>query len=308
VIDVPTALANGRTACLEHMAACEMNDLQWSEEPVTEILLSRSAPPLRFATFTRRQEATVGADWLWWWVAPSGESFGMLVQAKRLYVNEARWRFKFDHNSGKQQRALFEAAELLNVAPVYNLYLGTQRFRGSAPCAAQSHTANDCDDCAALAVSIMPAMLAEKHLVIDAESTYERSLALEAAFDNAEKQTAWLGAIDAYLTDEVRAFLDTPQAGARAIARSLVDLVLAVREGQFSKNVEEMVREEHLGSVFPELPGDFGHFGRPYMPTLLRGLVHSPPDYVVSLMAGDELGEAPADNVVGVAVVSVSDD
>ncbi|PAY23848.1 hypothetical protein CEY15_06300 [Dietzia natronolimnaea] len=87
------------------MAACEAAGLQWTEEPVTEILLSRTSPRVRFATFTRKQEAKVGADWLWWWVAPSGESFGMIVQAKRLYVDKAKWSFKFNHNSGEQRRA-----------------------------------------------------------------------------------------------------------------------------------------------------------------------------------------------------------
>lgn len=115
--DVRTALATGRAACVDHMAACETSGLPWTEEPVTEILLSRTAPQVRFVTFTRRQEAQVGADWLWWWVAPGGESFGMIVQAKRLYVQKEKWFFKFNHNAGQQRHALFRAAEALNVAP-----------------------------------------------------------------------------------------------------------------------------------------------------------------------------------------------
>lgn len=230
--------------------------------------------------FTRRQEAQVGADWLWWWVGPGGESFGMLVQAKRLYVHAEKWSFKFNHNTGQQRRALFAAAVALEVAPVYGLYLGTQPYRAGASCGAASHTAEDCPACAMRAVSLLPALLAESHLVADAFSTYERSLALEDAFDNAEEQSAWLGAISADLTDDVRAFLTTPQAGARAVARSLIDRVLHVRAGQFSKNVETMVRTERLGRVFPELPGDRGHFPVAYLPSILRGLVHAPPDYV----------------------------
>ena len=158
------------------------------------------------------------------------------------------------------------------------------------------------------AVSVMPALLAESHSVADAASTYERSLALESAFDNAEEQSAWLGAISADLTDDVRAFLTTPQAGVRAIARSLVDRVLAVRARQLSKNVEHMIRTEHLGRMFPDLPGDRGHFGAPYLPLMLRGLVHSPPAYVLRIIAGEALGEPPADNVAGVAVVLLASD
>lgn len=301
--DVRAALATGRDACLDHMTVCENSGLQWMEEPVTEILLSRSAPDVQFAAFTKRQEAKVGADWLWWWVASSGESFGMLVQAKRLYVERSRWRFKFDHNGGAQRQSLFEAAEALNVAPVYGLYLGTQRYRGGAVCGSKSHKSEDCPNCAALAVSLMPASLAVSHLVEDADSTYERSLALEEAVDSVELQSAWLGAITADLTDDLRNFLTTPQVGARAIARSLVDRVLLVRAGQFSKNVDHMVHTDELGCVFPDLPGDRGHFNEPYLPLFLRGLVHAPPAYVVSMIAGDALGEPPSENLAGVVLV-----
>jgi len=287
------------------MAACESSGLPWTEEPVTEILLSRTAPEVSFATFTRRQEAKVGADWLWWWIAPNGESYGLLVQAKRLYVDGARWSFKFDHNRGEQRRSLFEAAAALDVAPVYCLYLGTQLYRGSADCGRVSHEAEDCVQCAVLAVSLMPANLAISHLVTDAHDTYSQSIALEAAFDNAEGQSAWLGAITADLTPDLREFLHTPQGGVRAIARSLVDRVLQVRQGQFSKNVEAAIRTERLGAVFPELPGDRGHFGSRYMPLMLRGLLHAPPGYVVSMIAGEPLGEAPADNVAGVVLIRV---
>ena len=287
------------------MAACEESGLQWTEEPVTEILLSRAAPEISFATFTRNQESEVGADWLWWWVAADGEAYGMLVQAKRLYVNGSRWSFKFDHNSGEQRRALFGAALALDVAPAYSLYLGTQRYRGSADCGRVSHEAEDCVDCALLAISLMPANLAVSHLVTDAHDTYSQSVPLEAAFDNAEKQSAWLGAINADLTPELREFLQTPQSGVRAIARSLVDRVLQVRQGQFSKNVEAAIPTERLGAIFPELPGDRGHFGSPYMPLLLRGLVHAPPDYVIAMIAGEPLGEAPAENIAGVVLARV---
>lgn len=102
--------------------------------------------------------------------------------------------------------------------------------------------------------------------------------------------------------------MTTPQVGVRAIARSLVDRVLIVRGGQFRKNVDEMVRTEQLGRVFPDLPGDRGHFGAPYLPLMLRGLVYSPPDYVLSIIAGDALGEPPADNIAGVALVLLSSD
>lgn len=305
--NVRAALARGRTACLDHMAACETAGLQWTEEPITEILLSRVYPQIRSATFTRREEAEVGADWLWWWVAPSGESFGMIVQAKRLYPGKAKWRFNFDYNSSKQRRTLFEAAESLGVVPIYSLYLGTQRYRAPADCEAESHNAENCKNCAKLTVSLMPALLAENHLVVDATSTYERSVALEAAFDHAENKSAWLGLINADLTDDLRAFLTTPQEDVRAIARSLVDRVLHVRHGQFSAPVKERIHTEQLGRVFADVPGDRGHFGTPYMPLMLQGLVYSPPDYVLSMMTGETLGEPPADNIAGVVLIELDE-
>lgn len=304
--DIQAALARGRAACLEHMRSCEAAGLQWTEEPVTEILLSRSAPEISFATFTRGEEAKVGADWLWWWVAPTGESFGMLIQAKRLYIKGSKWSFKFNHNSGEQQRALFEAARALDVAPVYSLYLGSQSFRSPATCSSKSHMADNCQVCTSLTVSLLPANLAVSHLTTDAESVYERSVALETGFDNAETQSAWLGAIDATLTDDLRDFLTAPQDGVRAIARSLVDRVLQVRQGQFSKGVDQLIQSENLGTVFSTLPGDIGHFNAPYLPQMLRGLLLAPPDYVVAMMTGEPLGHSPAPNVAGVILARLA--
>lgn len=70
-----------------------------------------------------------------------------------------------------------------------------------------------------------------------------------------------------------------------------------------SKGVETVVRTERLGQVFPDLPGDRGHFAQAYMPLMLRGLVHAPPDYVVSMASGDQLASPPADNVAGVVLI-----
>jgi hypothetical protein len=289
------------------MGSCERAGLQWTEEPVTEILLSRSAPGVQFAQFTKHEEAKVGADWLWWWVGPGGESFGMLVQAKRLNVKGSKWHFLFDHNHGKQRKALWESAEALDVTPVYVLYLGTQKYRDPSPCGATSHAASDCPQCEALAVSLMPALLADSTFVTDAVATYSRSVSLERAIDRAEQLPSWLGAVDAQLSDELRTFLTTPQAGVRAVARSLVDRVLKVREGQLSKGVAEIVHPERLGPVFPVLPGDRGHWPEPYLPLMLRGLTSVPPDYVVSMIAGMPLGDPPAPNVSGVVLIQINE-
>lgn len=99
---------------------------------------------------------------------------------------------------------------------------------------------------------------------------------MEAVFGHAEKQSTLVRPLYADLPNDLRAFLTTPQEGVRAIARSLVDRVIEVRQGQLSAHVEKMVHMERLGRVFANLPEDRGHFGTPYMPLMLRGLVHSP--------------------------------
>lgn len=66
------------------MARSEELGLTWAEETVTDILVVAASAHVKVVPFTRKQEGdVVGADWLWWWVGQD-ESFGMLVQAKRL--------------------------------------------------------------------------------------------------------------------------------------------------------------------------------------------------------------------------------
>lgn len=297
------ALTRGRSAAFDHMQACETAQIPWTEEPVTEILLSRSFPEVRVASFNRRQESKVGADWIWWWLGDDGESFGLLVQAKRLVVSGEKWKFKFDHNEGEQQRTLFASAQELDIAPVYGLYLGTGAYRGPIGCGRPDHRSSVCEGCERSSVSFLPAILTSG--VKTAESTYERSVPMEELLVNSETQPSWLGAVDASLTDELRRFLNEPQSGPRAVARSLLDLVLNERQKSFSKSLSTTVRLDALGPVFECLPSDTGHFTQPYFSTMLRGLVHAPPAYITELLVSGEIAEPPLEGIAGVVLVHV---
>lgn len=119
-------LTRARIAAEQHMAVFERVDDEWKEETITELILAGGWPELRWATFTRNEEAETGADWMWWWVDRSGACFGMLIQAKRVRWSRAGTPsidFMYDH--GKQRQALQRSARRLQVPAVYALYLGT---------------------------------------------------------------------------------------------------------------------------------------------------------------------------------------
>lgn len=44
-------------------------------------------------------------------------------------------------------------------------------------------------------------------------------------------------------------------------------------------------------------------FAVPYLPMMLCGLVHAPPDYVLASLAGEPLGEPPAENIARLVLV-----
>ncbi len=66
--------------------------------------MSRAAAAVSVVPFTQHAEAVSGADWVWWWV-DSTSAYGMLVQAKRLTMNQGRWRFDFGYPQRDGQSA-----------------------------------------------------------------------------------------------------------------------------------------------------------------------------------------------------------
>ena len=93
------------------------------------------------------REATLGADWLWWWVDEAAdECFGMLVQAKRLHYY-ADWVCDLHaSDGGAQMHRLFSTAMRFGVPPIYAIYVGPPSNRPSVGCGGE-HTERDCARC-----------------------------------------------------------------------------------------------------------------------------------------------------------------
>lgn len=83
--DVLTSFTRIREAAEAHMDELDELGHGWAEESVTDVAVHRGHPHVKIVKVSRRQEATVGGDYLWWWLDRSSSlCFGMLVQAKRL--------------------------------------------------------------------------------------------------------------------------------------------------------------------------------------------------------------------------------
>jgi hypothetical protein len=72
-VELLAAFARARKRAERHMIGCERDGSSWREETISELVWQAARPYVMFADFTRRQEAAVGADWLWWWVDHDGE-------------------------------------------------------------------------------------------------------------------------------------------------------------------------------------------------------------------------------------------
>ncbi|OBB39164.1 hypothetical protein A5763_27650 [Mycolicibacterium fortuitum] len=295
------------------MAACEKAQLQWCETAVTEIVMSRAAAAVSVVPFTQRAEAISGADWVWWWI-DGRSAYGMLVQAKRLTVNRRRWRFDFGYRSGtgSQQSRLWTTAANLDLIPVYALYLGTGNYRNWEPCPA-IHQGRRCPSCVKRSVSLMPALLADAAIVNDSKSTYERSVALEDLWTPESTRPLLIPELSQQFDPDLAEFLLTPQKGTRAVTKSMIARVLAVRAGQFGAvsapgaGVIADGGHDRLGPVFRDLPTDAGHWGIPYFKHMLDPLRHVPPGYVLDIASGefdaDEVVSILPEEVAGVVVV-----
>lgn len=128
--DTRTAFENARKAVSEHTDKMAVASATWREETATELVLANTFPTIRFADFNRGEEAETGADWLWWWVAPSGEAFGSLVQAKKLTFTDAGTpKIDWRHSRGRQYGDLNRAATHLGVPALYAIYFGGLDYR-----------------------------------------------------------------------------------------------------------------------------------------------------------------------------------
>lgn len=296
------------------MAACEQAGLRWGETPITEMVIAHAAEAVSVVPFTQPAEALSGADWVWWWVDHRG-AYGMLVQAKRVTIQAGRWHFDFSYpnRTSTQRKTLMSTASALGLVPAYALYLGTADYRDWAPCP-DGHRRGRCLQCVKRSVSLTPALLADELLMDHADEIYDRSVAIEDLL--APSMTAALLGLSrgSSLAPELAEFLTTRQDGTRAVARSMIDRVLAVRTTQLQHGATSSVaakpetddNHDRLGPVFTRFPDDRGHWGLSYFEHILSPYVQSPPGYALAAASGEAeperlMREFP-ENVAGVVV------
>lgn len=309
---VDDAFRRARIQAVQHMVACQQAGLRWGEPSITEIVMAHAARAVTVVPFTQRAEALSGADWVWWWVDGAG-AYGMLLQAKRMTVTLGKWNFDFGYRAtgaaSSQNEVLRSAAAVLDLLPVYALYLGTGDYRRWERCST-SHRSGRCLQCVKRSVSLMPALLAEALMVDDAVSTYERSVALEDLWTPPRSGALLIPVLQEQLEPELSEFLQQRQNGTRAVTRSMIDRVLRARAGAFSAapTIAATARRsgdhDRLGRVFGDLPDDTGHWGLNYFDHTLNPLRHAPPSYVLEAMSGDfnedRLASDMPDNVAGI--------
>jgi hypothetical protein len=302
------AFNRARQAAEIHMLDSDADQVSWHEETVTDLLLRAASPQLSYYPFHRRQEARVGADWLWWWVDSSGECFGMLLQAKRLHRRGDQLEVDLRAGDGTQMTTLFAASDVLQVPAMYALYLGTAAWREPVTCGAQPHPEH-CLQCRRATVSVLTglqAQMASRSLSRRdaAGMVLSNAVPLEDLADPLRDGPDRVDDLNlGQVSEQLRAFLLQRQAGARGVARIVLAMVAADRRGHFSAVVEER-RALDLEAVFTELPDDTGHFSRPYFPHVLRGLRRQPPDYLDAALAGDPPPQVAA-HADGIVVVRV---
>lgn len=295
-----------RVRAERHMATFESNTSNWKEETITDLLLAETDGVVTWRTFTRSEESRNGADWLWWWADPSGESFGMLVQAKRLWHRGRSWSIDFGYpgGSGRQMASLSAAARDWSVPPVYALYVGTHNYREHRDCRADHDRTGSLPRRSTLSVlhalaARMASNLADPWLAIDLATPLE-----DLVDPSRSRPHLWQEGIDR-APAEVAAFLSTPQSGARAIARAMVDQLAEVRFGQFGQVAEAQGVVLNEDSVFPQVPDDVGHFGVPYYANVLQGLRRQLPPVILDVLNDQASVASLGDSIEGLVVVGL---
>lgn len=278
------------------------------EELQTNWLCDAAWPRIEYAQFNRRQEASVGADWLWWFV-DGNECFGVLLQAKRIRgdAGARTLDFAYPRSTGRQMQDLLDASDALGVAAGYILYFSPVGHRSDLTC--RDHAASDCELCDRLCVAALPALAAQTAVRLNALSSahevvldaFRLAVPLEDLVTRNDDPVRDLNV--GIVSAELRELLLEPQDGPREVAKTLFRVVADIRFGQMSAAVQDRRRTD-ASAVFDELPADAGHFGRHYYDDVFRGLRTGPPDYLASFLAGDAsgLGLLP-ENIGGLIVV-----
>lgn len=302
-LDLHSSLVRGRQAVEAYITECreQLGEYTWDEEHATVRLIHAAHPVARYIPFTRNQEggsptySGTGADWLWWWLSPTGECFGMLVQAKNLKRVGGRWDVDLDYGKRRQIADLLSASDLLKVPAVYTLYCGDLAYRSDLTCG-EGHTPDALDRCHRSAVCALPALIASQLTTFTAldppgqaaVEAYQYAIPLEDLADTSRGKPIVDDINRHHINGELLDFLTQPQGLPRDIAKKVFRMVSRMRSGQFALAAREHQRVDGGAAIFGDLPTDRGHFGAPYFDHILRGLRRQPPKYLAALANGED--------------------
>ena len=117
----------------EHIEAAEQVGMAWSEETNTEALLlelcRKHSNEVLVSAFTKRREASIGADWEWWFVGTS--AYGMRVQAKRISLPKETFghlRYRAKWSTQDQMTTLIRMVRLHHLTPAYCFYVASRAY------------------------------------------------------------------------------------------------------------------------------------------------------------------------------------
>lgn len=316
-LDLHSSLVRGRQAVEAYITECrdQLGEYTWGEEQATDRLIHAAYPVAKYIPFTRNQEggtptySGTGADWLWWWTSPTGECFGMLVQAKNLKRVGGSWHVDLAYAKRKQINDLLNASDILKVPAVYALYCGDPAYRPDLTCGG-GHTSDAFDRCNRSAVCVLPALIANRLATLTALDSpgqaaikaYQNALPLEDLVD-ISLVTPSINDVNLHHIDgRLLEFLRTQQQSkVHDIAKKIFGMVSRMRSGQFALAVSEHQRVDE-DAVFGDLPTDRGHFGVPYFDHILRGLRRQPPDYLVAMANGQDPSPWLSRHVAGIVL------
>ncbi|NPD06542.1 hypothetical protein HN031_17845 [Nocardioides sp. zg-1308] len=283
--EVLEAFTRIRVAAEAHMDDRDRARVGWSEETVTEVCSHQGLPVVTVIPFNRVQEGqATGADYLWWFLdQASSACFGMLVQAKRLNLDNGRWKVDIRHKEGRQFSDLLATARQLEVPAMYGVYTGGRVFRAEMPCFHDREP--NCLGCRRMAISMISAyQLAD---VWSPTTTADLVLTESVPLENLVDPGIASGAVrDLNLREippgQLRDFLLENQQGPLEVAKRIFQAVSEHRARGLSAASAEAITIPGA-PLFPEVPEDTGHYPGPYFHHFLQGLRESPPGYVRQL-------------------------
>ncbi|MFC8372671.1 hypothetical protein ACFUIT_32725 [Streptomyces sp. NPDC057239] len=276
------ALTQGRKAADAHMKFwIEQGDM-WHEESVTDVLCQHAAPYVRPIRFNQRQEASIGADWLWWWLDRSGDCFGMLIQAKNLKRDKNKWHIDFNYRSGSQLNNLLKVAGHFQVPAAYMLYCGDVSYRANFPCA--SHKI-PCARCSRAGVSIIDAPSAQKLLAAYPESVAPYAFQFSSPLEDIADPTLGVDWLSFPLGPVLRDFATQNRTGAREVALRI-----------FQK-ASRTIMFNLAGSPLSAVDAWASYY--------LQGWRKEVPPYVTDMMDGRPAPTDAGDHLAGIVIVQL---